>query len=125
MVHEAAGGAFLIQDFRLGTDRKVTITGVLSCVSDADAKPTTDQINFSILYQDVPRLTSSVGFLASSLEKRVIGTTTLAASNSADFDTKFAVIDRAQAQILPMVYANYRVFGYKSNIGPSEKMNSF
>ncbi|HET8887582.1 MAG TPA: hypothetical protein VFQ41_01660 [Candidatus Angelobacter sp.] len=121
VVQEVAGGAFLIQDFRLGTDRKATITGVLSCVSDADAKPTTDQINFSILYQDVPRLTSSIGFLASSLEKKVIGTTSVAATNSAGFDTKFAVTDRAQAQVLPMIYANYRIFGYKPKHWPKRE----
>ncbi len=117
----SANGNFLFQDFRLGTDRKATVTGVLSCVSDADAKPTTDQINYSILYQDVPRLTSSAGFLVSSLEKKVIGTTTVAANNSAGFNTNFTVTDRSQAQVLPMVYANYRVLGYNSKHWPKRE----
>jgi hypothetical protein len=107
--------AYLIQDFLLGTDRKATITGVLSCVSDVDGKtPTTDQINYSILYQNVPNLTASAGLLTSFLEKRVIGITNVASTNAAGFKTIFAVTDSAQAQVFPMAYVNYRVLPYRS-----------
>ncbi len=107
--------AYLIQDFPLGTDRKATVTGVLSCVSDVDGKtPTTDQINYSILYQNVPNLTASAGLLTGFLEKRVIGITNVASTNAAGFKTIFAVTDSAQAQIFPMAYVNYRVLPYCS-----------
>ena len=105
----------LSQEFLLGRDRKVTITGVLSCVSSADGKPTTNQINYSILYQDVPRLTFSAGLLTTFLEKKIIGTENISAPNGG-YNTVFAVTDRAQAQVFPMAYLNYRVFGYRSKL---------
>lgn len=43
-------GKVLYQDFNLGTDRKATVTGTISCVSDLDGKtPTTDPINYICL----------------------------------------------------------------------------
>lgn len=105
----------LVQKFRLGTDRKATVTGVVSCVSAADStKATTDQINYSILYQDVPRLTASAGFLTTFLEKKVIGTSSVADTTSAGFHSIFAVTDSARAQIFPMAYVNWRFLPYWS-----------
>src|ERR1035437_368508 len=105
----------LSQEFLLGRDRKVTITGVLSCVSSADGKPTTNQINYSILYQDVPCLTFSPALLSTLLEKNIIWPENNSASNG-EYNTVYAVTDRAQAQVFPMAYLNYRVFGYRSKL---------
>jgi hypothetical protein len=108
-------GSYLSQSFNLGTDRKATITGVLSCVSDADStKPTTDPINYSILYQNVPVMSASAGFLTTFQEKRVIGTTMVAANNATGFNTIFAVTDSSRAQVFPMGYFNVRMLPTKT-----------
>lgn len=106
-------GDVLAQDFVLGTDRKATITGTVSCVSALDGKtPTTDNINYSVLYQDIPRLSASAGFLTTFLSKEIVGTTQVAASNAAGFNTVFAITDRARAQVFPMAFVNYRLGHY-------------
>jgi hypothetical protein len=107
----------LVQKFNLGTDRKATVTGNVSCVSDIDGKtPTTDSINFSILYQNVPKWTASVGLLTSFLERNTIGVVNEAtAGSSTPMATPFfQVTDRARAQLVPMAYVNYRLPFYKS-----------
>src|SRR4029077_9622697 len=89
------------------------ITGYVSCVSDVDGKtPTTDQINYSVLYQNIPVLSASAGLLTTFQEKKVIGTTTTLANNTAGFNTIFAVTDSARAQVFPMAYFNVRLGGY-------------
>jgi hypothetical protein len=108
-------GDILIQDFNLGTDRKATSTGSFSCVSAVDGKtPTTTNISYSLLYQDVPHWTSSLGFLTSFQEKRIIGI-----ANESDTSTTppsnvqfFRVTDQARVQVIPMAFVNYRLGGY-------------
>lgn len=113
IVAKSPDDTFLFQDFLLGTDRKATVTGYVSCVSDVDGKtPTTDQINYSVLYQNVPVLSASVGLLTTFQEKRVIGTTTEFANNSTGYNTIIAVTDSARAQVFPMAYFNVRMGGY-------------
>jgi len=122
----------LNEKFNIGTDRKATVTGVLSCVSDADpTKATTDTINYSLLYQDAPKLTASAGLLTTFLHKTVIGTTTVnAPAGSPGYAPSiqttpptpncmmgcqiFAVTDSARAQVFPIAYLNYRVLPAKS-----------
>jgi hypothetical protein len=114
VVTKSPDESYLSQSINLGTDRKATITGVLSCVSAADpTKATTDAINYSILYQNVPVMSASTGFLATFQEKRVIGTSTVFATNAAGYNTIFAVTDSARAQVLPMGYFNFRIAPYK------------
>jgi len=113
IITKSPGDAYLVQEFPLGTDRKTTITGYVSCVSDVDGKtPTTDQINYSVLYQNIPVLSASAGLLTTFQEKKVIGTTTTLANNTAGFNTIFAVTDSARAQVFPMAYFNVRLGGY-------------
>jgi hypothetical protein len=110
---KASGDAFLIQEFLLGTDRKTTITSYLSCVSDVDGKTaTTDQISYSVLYQNIPFLSASTGLVTTFQKKKVIGTTTTVANNTAGFNTIFAITDSARAQVFPMAYFNVRLGGY-------------
>lgn len=108
-------GGILVQDFNLGTDRKATSTGSFSCVSAVDGKtPTTTNISYSLLYQDVPHWTSSLGFLTSFQEKKIIGI-----ANESDTSTTppsnvqfFRITDRARVQVIPMAFVNYRLGGY-------------
>ena len=102
----------LVQEFNLGTDRKDTSPGYISCVSDKDGiTPTTTNINYSLLYQDVPHWSASVGLLTSFLPKTVIG---IANENTPGTSPPvnmqvFAVTDRARVQLIPMAYVNYRI----------------
>jgi hypothetical protein len=109
IISKPANNAVLMQDFQLGTDRKTTITGYISCVSDIDGKTaTTDQIDYSVLYQEVPVLSTSLGLLTTFQELRVIGTTTQSANSAAGFNTTFAITNSARAQVFPMAFFNYR-----------------
>jgi len=113
---DAAG--VLVQEFNLGTDRKDTSPGYISCVSDKDGvTPTTTNINYSLLYQDVPHWSASVGLLTSFLPKTIIGIaneTTPGTSPPVNMQV-FAVTDRARVQLIPMAYVNYRIAPYLSS----------
>lgn len=108
----------LVQEFNLGTDRKATSTGVISCVSDIDGKtPTTTNINYSLLYQDIPHWSASAGVLASFQEKKIIGI-----ANENDTVTSpptnvmlFRITDQSRFQLIPMAFVNYRLGGYKTS----------
>lgn len=112
------GNGVLVQLFNLGTDRKATSTGVLSCVSDVDGKtPTTTNINYSLLYQDVPHWSASAGVLNSFQEKKIIG---IANENDTAVSPPmnvmmFRVTDQARIQLIPMAFVNYRLGGYRTS----------
>ena len=101
----------LEQDIRLGSDRKNTVTGAVTCVSQTDLKtPTTDTpSNYSLLYQDsVPLVSLSLGTLVTLQPKVVIGTENAAANTAGPM---FAVTDRERAQIFPMAFLNFHTGG--------------
>ena len=108
----------LIQYFNLGTDRKTTSAGYLACVSDIDGKtPTTTNLNYTLLYQNVPHWSASAGFLTSFLEKKIIGLTDT--NTSTDPSTpndvqSFQITDHSPVQLVPMAFVNYRIGKYKS-----------
>lgn len=106
----------LVQEFNLGTDRKDTSPGYISCVSDKDGiTPTTTNINYSLLYQDVPHWSASVGLLTSFLPKTIIGIANENTPGTPPVNAQvFAVTDRAQVQLIPMAFVNYRIAPYKS-----------
>jgi hypothetical protein len=100
----------LVQTIPLGTDYGATDTGTISCSTDTSpAVPTTDTINYAILYQNVPALTASAGLLTTFLEKRIIGTTQKLDADGTTVDTVFAVTDSARASVFPMAFVNYRI----------------
>jgi hypothetical protein len=100
----------LVQTIPLGTDYGATDTGTISCSTDTSpAVPTTDTINYAILYQNVPAFTVSAGLLTTFLEKRIIGTTQQLDADGKTVDTVFAVTDSARASVFPMAFVNYRV----------------
>ena len=104
----------LVQQFNLPTDRKGTSTGFLACVSAIDGKtPTTTNINYTLLYQDVPHWSASAGFLTSFLEKKVIGLEAESSPPNQTAGTQFLELtDKAAVQVVPMAFANYRVLPY-------------
>ena len=71
--------------------------------------PTTDAINYSVLYQNIPALTASLGLLTTFLEKNEIGT---AQQLNADGTSTnyFRITDKARASVFPMAFVNYRIF---------------
>ena len=100
----------LTQPIRLGTDYGATDSGTLSCSTDTTpAVTTTNTINYSILYQNVPALTVSAGLLISFIEKYEYGVTqTYSSTVTPPVSTVFAVTDSARASVVPMAYVNYR-----------------
>ena len=100
----------LVQTIRLGTDYGATDAGTISCSTDTSpAIPTTDTINYAILYQNVPALTVSAGLLTTFLEKRIIGTTQQLDADGKTVDNVFAITDSARASVFPMAFVNYRI----------------
>ena len=101
----------------IGTDRKATSPGTFACVGGADGKtPTTTNINYSLLYQDVPQWTASVGFLATFQQKRTIGLVDFNSPSGSvpPNDTQeFAVMDQARVQLFPMAFVNYRPAAFR------------
>lgn len=113
------GAYVMAQAFNLGTDRKDTANGYFACVSDVDGKTaTTTNIYYSLLYQDIPHWSASAGFLTSFLGKRIIGIDdeNSPLSNPPVDNRVFAVTDRAQVQLVPMAFVNYRIPPYTSSI---------
>jgi hypothetical protein len=104
----------LYQEFNLGTDRKDTSAGYIACVSDIDGKtPTTTNINYSLLYQDIPHWSASAGVLMSFQKKTIIGIADQSMPNSTPpVSMLFQVTDSARVQLVPMAYVNYRPFHY-------------
>lgn len=117
-------GDILTERFRLAPDRKTTVTGVLSCVSSLDlTTPTTDAIDYSVLYQDVPHLTASAGILTSFIQKQIVGTTEVntGIASATSFATNFAITDLARVQVIPMAFVNYRILNYKEIHWPNQE----
>ena len=122
IVQEAGG--FLVQSFNLATDRKATVTENLACVSSLDKTPTTNAINFSILYQDVPKWSASAGLLTSFQQKRIIGVDQESGDNNTPVSF-FRVTDQARAQVLPMAFVNYRITPYTFRYRKGGKEDTF
>jgi hypothetical protein len=100
----------LVQTIHLGTDYGATDAGTISCSTDTSpAIPTTDTINYAILYQNVPALTASAGLLITFLEKRIIGSTQKLDADGTTVDNVFAITDSARASVFPMAFVNYRI----------------
>lgn len=98
----------IVQDIHLGPDYGATDTGSITCTSDAaPTQATTDAINYSVLYQNVPALTASAELLTTFQNKTVIDTTPRL-NKDGTFSTYFAVTDSAAAQVFPMAFVNYR-----------------
>lgn len=104
------GHPYLVQVFDLGTDRKDTSTGYLQCVSDVNmTTPTTTNINYTLVYQDVPQFSASAGFLVSLQPNQIYGLITPPPSSSNPTPSPyFDLTTNTPAQIFPMAFLNYR-----------------
>jgi hypothetical protein len=105
----------LIQDLLLAQDRNVKVTQSVSCVSLLDkTKVTLDPVPISVTYQNVPRLTFSVGPVLSTLNKRQIGTSLVKTGTddkgAATLKTTIAVTDQAAAQVVPFSFLNFKLY---------------
>lgn len=106
----AIDGNVVVQKFNVSPDRKVTSPGNIACVSDLDGKtPTTININYSLLYQDIPHWTASAGFLVSFQQKKIIDIVDQTGSDPSSSTKVFQVTDTASAQFIPMAFVNYRL----------------
>lgn len=105
----------------LGRDYGTTNTGTISCTSTImTAMATTNTINYTILYQNVPALTVSTGILTSFLREYEYGVVSKLDANSEDltatppdpgtFTNYFEQTENARVQVFPMAFVNYRVF---------------
>ncbi len=113
----------LTQDIVLGPDYGATDSGTISCSTDTSpAQPTTDSINYSILFQNVPAFTVSAGLLTTFLGKREIGTTTKLNPDGTS-STYFAITDFARASVFPMAYVNYRILRPLLTAWPGQREN--
>jgi hypothetical protein len=105
----------------LGRDYGTTDTGTISCTTTtAPAVPTTDAMNYTVLYQNVPALTVSTGILLTFLPKYEYGVVSTLDQGSVNlgatppapgtFTNYFAQTDYARASVFPMAFVNYRLF---------------
>jgi hypothetical protein len=100
----------LVQDIALGPDYGATDTGILTCTNDiTSTQATTDAINYSILYQNIPALTASTGILFSFMPLQVIGTQPQLNSDGVTAGTYFAVTNSGSFQVIPMAFVNYKL----------------
>jgi hypothetical protein len=113
-----APNGIIVQDLNLAPDYGATDSGTISCSTDTSpAVATTDAINFSILYQNVPALTVSAGLLVTFLQKLQYGQESMfdgpasitTANPNGTFSSYFRVTDSARASVFPMAYVNYRI----------------
>ncbi|WP_263357725.1 hypothetical protein [Acidicapsa ligni] len=109
----------LFESFGLAPDRNNQLTGTVSCVSTIDMKTlTTDTINYSVLYQDLPFLSLSTGVLVTFQQKEVIGTTYVPSTDpttgAPTATAEFGITDSARAQVFPMAFVNFRAGPYRT-----------
>jgi hypothetical protein len=123
IVDTSEGTASLSQDIYLGPDYGATDTGSINCVNDAaPTQATTDAITFSVLYQNIPRVTVSAGLLTTFLPKTIIGVQEVAGSSNAPTNY-FKVTDSSRAQVFPMAFFNLRTFGPLLTTWPGQPEN--
>jgi hypothetical protein len=75
------------------------------------------------LYQNVPHWSASAGVLTSFLEKKIIGVTPEKVPGSTPGTQYFAVTDKAQVQLVPMAFVNYRIAPYGTSYYGKRKEN--
>lgn len=96
-------------------DSNAKVTGTVTCTNVFTKQPAFDPIPFTIKYQDAPRGTVTAGIIYSTLDKRQVGIQPIFAGKAVDgsdtFRLTFAETDRADGQIIPFTFYNYRFWG--------------
>jgi len=103
----------LMQVMPLGTNYAATSPGTVSCATTATPSvATTDAINVSILYQNVPTLTASAGILVSLIQQNQYGIvqqiTPATATTPATAYSAIGLTSSARAGVVPMAFFNFR-----------------
>jgi hypothetical protein len=101
----------IVQQMTLPSDYGATDTGTISCATDTTpAVATTDTLNYSILFQNVPALSVTAGLLTTFLQMKVYGVTQQVnnATTPPSTSTVFAVTNSARASVFPMAFVNFR-----------------
>ena len=104
----------IVQFIRLPSDYAATDTGTVSCSTDTTpAVATTDTMNYTILFQNVPLLTASAGLLTTLLQENVYGVTQLNTSTAttSSVTNALAITNSAPASVFPMAFVNVRTGG--------------
>jgi hypothetical protein len=118
LVLENTDDDIIYQTISLPFDYGATDTGTISCSTDsAPAVATTDVINYTILYQNVPALTVSTGLMITFLQKNIYGTaaqfdgpTSITSTNpNGTYTEYFRITDSARASVFPMAFVNYKI----------------
>ena len=108
----------MIQTISLPFDFGATNTGTITCSTDTSpAMATTDAINYSVLYQNVPALTASVGLMVTFLQENIYGQSSLfdgptsitPTNPTGTYSSYFRLTDSARASVFPMAYLNYKI----------------
>ena len=102
-----------------------TATTSVTCSNTFTKKASTPQIGITVLYENDPRLSVSVGPLLSTIEKRKLGTTAVStglnSSGVPTFKTIFAVVDQAPVQVVPFAFLNYRIVYFHKAPNPTQR----
>jgi hypothetical protein len=104
----------LEQIIPLGTNYAATSPGTVSCATTTTPSiATTDAINVSILYQNVPTITASGGILISFIQQNQYGIvqqmTTATPTTPATTYSAIGLTSSMRAGVVPMAFFNFRI----------------
>jgi hypothetical protein len=96
-------------------DANAKVTGTVTCTNFFTKQPSGDPIPFTVTYQRFSPHSLSAGILFSTLGKRQLGIQPVRVGTtedgSATFRLMFTETDRADGQLIPFTFYNYRFFG--------------
>ena len=96
-------------------DANAKVTGTVTCTNYFTKQPSFDPIPFTITYKGFSRHALSAGILFSTLNKRQLGITSVRTGTAADGTSTsqltFTETDKADAQLVPFSFYNYRFWG--------------
>jgi len=104
------GQPILEQVIPLGTNYAATSPGTVSCATTATPSvATTDAINVSILYQNVPLLTASGGILVSFIQQSQYGIVQQMNTATSTAYSAIGLTSSVRAGVVPMAFFNFRI----------------
>lgn len=96
-------------------DANAKVTGTVACTNYFTKQPSFDPIPFTVMYQGYSRHALSAGILFTTLNKRQIGLNSVRTGTAADGTSTsqltFNETDKADGQIVPFSFYNYRFWG--------------
>jgi hypothetical protein len=96
-------------------DANAKVTGTVTCTNYFTKQPSFDLIPFTITYEGFSRHSLSAGILFTTLNKRQLGLNSVRTGTAADGTATsiltFTETDKANSQIVPFSFYNYRFWG--------------